>query len=315
MINGFDQERYFISLQTYADTIIAAHAFILSLLVTNQFYPNDLIQRNTFGSNRCEKLFGRLRGFVRGKSNFNYLEMLDFSGRLQKLELLKSYPEIATAAQNFTIPDLDNLISTAIKEAETEVVSSMRELGIVDCLIKGFVLEYIDEKLVLKNVSFFGMSTEDFDESMPDESKIYDVDDFEDMPPGELADLVTENDQVENLTSAVSKAVYEDCESSDEASDDEQDENDPTQCALFSLKKCKFTKSSRVKNSYASSAIQHPVKSGIIVHVSIYNSKARLRPKDLFSTAQNTVPQCTELKSHQMHPQRLQTKQPLLWIN
>ena len=80
-IEGYDKRIHFISQQTYDDVILAGHSIVLSAAVFRRYYPDLKYQPFLFGSDQCEQFFSKLRGFVRGKQNFTYLDMLDYAGR------------------------------------------------------------------------------------------------------------------------------------------------------------------------------------------------------------------------------------------
>ena len=97
------------------------------------------------------------------------------------------------------------MITSSIRQAEQHVVKSMCQMGITDSLIKGGVLARVKGKLVLKNVLYCGVTS---DES-PDELDIFDIEDLERLPPYDLAKAVGGEDQIEDITNTVSEAIFE----------------------------------------------------------------------------------------------------------
>ena len=80
-IKGYSKDCHFITQQTYDDVILLGHSVILAFLVFEKFYPKQQFHHYMFGSDACEKVFGQLRCFVRGKPNFTFLDMIDYAGR------------------------------------------------------------------------------------------------------------------------------------------------------------------------------------------------------------------------------------------
>ena len=55
------------------------------MLVFAKYFPDVPFCPWLFGLDSCEVLFSYLRGFTKGKNNFNFLEMLDITARVIKL--------------------------------------------------------------------------------------------------------------------------------------------------------------------------------------------------------------------------------------
>lgn len=89
VISRFPIENHFVSLQTYEDFLLSGHSLIMSVKMFALYYPAHPFQPWTFGSNSCEELFSKLHGFTWGKSELCLLDLVDFAGRIQKLEELK----------------------------------------------------------------------------------------------------------------------------------------------------------------------------------------------------------------------------------
>ena len=60
-ISGYNINNKFISQQTSDDTILAGHSLILSMKMFLLYFPNHVFHPWTFGSQKCEELFGKLR--------------------------------------------------------------------------------------------------------------------------------------------------------------------------------------------------------------------------------------------------------------
>jgi len=88
-LSSYMVESSFISLQTYNDMILTGHILVISMKLFAEHFPNEHFHPKAFGSDSCERLFARLRGFYRGKSNLCMLDILDICGIILKLEELK----------------------------------------------------------------------------------------------------------------------------------------------------------------------------------------------------------------------------------
>lgn len=103
-MSSYPIESSLISTQTYNDMVIAGHSLILSMKLYSKYFPSQPFHPSTFGSDSCERLFARCRGFCRGKTSFCMLEMLDICGRIAKLDelRLKNVPDYsADAGQSY----------------------------------------------------------------------------------------------------------------------------------------------------------------------------------------------------------------------
>ena len=88
-VEGKEHRAFFISDQTFTNTILAGHSFILSMLLFHTYFPDATFSSSTFGSDGCENIFSQLRYFVKGKNNFNMREMLEYAQRIQRLNEMK----------------------------------------------------------------------------------------------------------------------------------------------------------------------------------------------------------------------------------
>lgn len=124
-MSSYTIESSFISLQTYNDMILAGHTLVVSMKLFAEHFPDEHFHPKVFGSDSCERLFARLRGFYRGKSNLCMLDILDICGRILKLEELKykdvSQEETPMSWSSTTEED----ILSGLREAEREVLKTV----------------------------------------------------------------------------------------------------------------------------------------------------------------------------------------------
>ena len=122
-ISGYDINNHFISQQTCDDTILAGHSLILSMKMFSLYFPNHVFHPWTFGSQKCEELFGKLRCFCRGKPNLAMLDMLDLASRVQKLEV-----RVRKEVQDMKLPNwsenIDDELKAGMIMAEREVLKA-----------------------------------------------------------------------------------------------------------------------------------------------------------------------------------------------
>ena len=129
----YDSKTHFISDQTYTDTILARHSLILNMLIFSKYYPDVPFCPGFFGSDACEVLFSYLRGFTRGKNNFNFLEMLEITARTVKLLELKYKDRRLKSKRNHSAwpTNLEKEIIEGIKDAKREVLKTVEEMEMV----------------------------------------------------------------------------------------------------------------------------------------------------------------------------------------
>lgn len=138
-LSGQSVESSFISLQTYNDVVIAGHSLILLTKVFFKYFPNQQFHPKMFGSDSCERLYSRLRGFFRGKSNLCMLDVLDICSRILKLDELKFKKVPFTPSTSW--PDCTKQETVnGIKEAEKEVRKTIEQLGMLPLLTAGNIL-------------------------------------------------------------------------------------------------------------------------------------------------------------------------------
>ena len=148
-ISGYKTETSFISAQTYRDFILAGHSLILSMKIYSISFPDTPYRPWMFGSNECEDLFAGLRGFCKGRSNLCMLDMIELSGRIQKLKELKikiqsvQYPSIAPDWNN-----VENEIIEGMRMADKQVLKTIEFLGMLPNLQQGYVIRKEGDNLV-----------------------------------------------------------------------------------------------------------------------------------------------------------------------
>lgn len=173
-VSGYSLENHFISSQTFDDSILSRHSIILGMKIFSIYCPNQPFEPWTFGSNSCEELFSRLRGFCRGKSNLCMQEMLDLAGRIHKLEKLKSNGT-KQCENSSSIPcwpeSIDEEIKDGMDMAQKKVIKTLELLGMVNALIRGNVLKQEGEDILCINAPRFDTFAI-FDSLEPDETEV-----------------------------------------------------------------------------------------------------------------------------------------------
>ena len=141
-VSGYDINNHFISQQTCDDTILAGHSLILSMRMFSLHFPNHVFHPWTFGSQKCEELFGKLRCFCQGKPNLSMLDKLALASRVQKLEELKLGER--KEAQDMELPNWpenNDESKAGLTMAEREVLKTLKLLGMLPALVKGNILK------------------------------------------------------------------------------------------------------------------------------------------------------------------------------
>ena len=105
-ISGYDINNHFISQQTCDDAILAGYSLLLSMKMFSLHFSNHVFHPWTFGSQKCEELFGKLGCFCRGKPNLSMVDRLDLASRVQKLEELKL--GVRKKAQDMQLENIDD---------------------------------------------------------------------------------------------------------------------------------------------------------------------------------------------------------------
>ena len=139
-MSSYTVESSFISLQTYNDMTLAGHSLVISMKLFAEHFPNEHFHPKVFGSDSCERLFARLRGFYRGKSNLCMLDILDICGRILKLEELK-YKDVyqKETPMSWSMTTEQDILSGS-REAERDVLKTVERLGMLPLLTAGNIL-------------------------------------------------------------------------------------------------------------------------------------------------------------------------------
>ena len=176
-IFGFKTETSFISDQTYRDFILAGHNIILSMKIYSIYFPESVYQSWMFGSNECEDLFAGLRGFCRGRLNLCMLDMIELSGRIQKLKELKiKKTGRAKSIYCAWLEQLWNWNNRGNANGRQEVLKTIELLGMLPKLIQGNVIRKEGDNLVYWNGAVeLWIDSEDF---QPDETKFVEVEEL-----------------------------------------------------------------------------------------------------------------------------------------
>ena len=120
--------------------ILAGHTLVISMKLFAEHFPNEHFHPKVFGSVSCERLFARLRGFYRGKSNLCRLDILDICGRILKLEEIK-YKDVYQKETPMSWPTTtEQDILSGLREAEREVLKMVERLGMLPLLTAGNIL-------------------------------------------------------------------------------------------------------------------------------------------------------------------------------
>lgn len=245
-ISGNKMESSFISDQTYQDFILSGHSIILSMKIFSVYFPDQPYHPWVFGSNECEDLFAGLRGFCRGKSNLCMLDMIELSGRVQKLKELKittkGLPTLPTP--DWKSINVESEIIEGMKMADKQVLKTMESLGMLPELRKGNIIRQEGNTLIyLNRVVETWIESSDF---MPDESDVVDITELLELDNGILFQAFEEQiennhcNALSNLAASASSSAAGNDNSGDLNDDDDDDDDNPTNCAFHSKGKCLY---------------------------------------------------------------------------
>lgn len=242
-ISGYSVENHFISSRTFDDSILSGHSILSAMKTFSIYFPNQPFEPWTFGSNSCEELFSRLRGFCHGKSNLCMQEVLDLAGRIHKLQELKSYGT-KQCGNSSSIPcwreSIDEEIKSGMDMAEKEVIKTLELLGMVPALIRGNVLKQEGEDILCINAPRFDTFAI-FDSLEPDETEVITDEELLELDNGVLLEAIEEDGQTHALVNLSVEASLSSHNQAEMESDDEDDEDDnPKHCALYSSNGCKY---------------------------------------------------------------------------
>ena len=232
----YDPKTHFVSDQTYTDAILAGHSVILNMLVFAKYFPDVPFCPWLFGSDSCEVLFSYLRGFTKGKNNFNFLEMLDITARVIKLLELKYRNKHRDTYENTAWPhNLESEVIEGMKEAEREIVKTMDEMEMIPGLRAADVIyknQRTGELTILNSPTKAYVSEKT---AFPDETYVTPFEELFDLDNNILLNsLEQENSNRFELAGIIAQT------SSEKDPENELDEGDPENCHLFKRGICKF---------------------------------------------------------------------------
>ena len=242
-MSNYPIESSFISLQTYNDIVLAGHSLILSRKLFSEYFPDQSFNPSTFGSDSCERLFARCRGFCKGKTNFCMLDMLDICGRIAKLDELK-LKEPPVVSRTSWPEFVEDEILSGIKEAEKEVLKTIEGLGMLPLLAAGNILRLDDSGDILYiNPGIEALA--DIRDG-PDESDTITVEELLDVENDVLCSAAETNEHCYSFAlsdlaaSSIPRSNAFDREEGGEENGDVDDDDDPRHCHLFQKGTCKY---------------------------------------------------------------------------
>lgn len=233
----YDVESSFISLQTYNDMIIAGHSLILSMKLYAVYFPDQPFHPSTSGSDSCERLFSRCRGFCKGKTNLCMLDLLDICSRLLKLEELKKQ-QIPDVKVNSWPILIEEEILSGIREAEREVIKTVEQLGMLPLLTASNILrkESNGDIMYLNPGMESTLADIQFE---PDETDTITVDDLLDLQSDLLCSSVETSEDCYSI--ALSDLAASSAQATEtNVNDEEVDDDDPKNCHFFQQGRCKY---------------------------------------------------------------------------
>ena len=238
-MSSYSIETSFISLQTYNDMILAGHTLVLSMKLFSKHFPDEPFHPKVFGSDSCERLFARLRGFYRGKSNLCMLDILDICGRILKLEELR-YKEVPRKQTQMSwSTNTEQEILSGLQEAEREVLKTVEQLGMLPLLTAGNILRKDkDGEIVYLNPGMESTLTDIGVE--PDELDSIPLQELIEAESDVLCSVAEENDHSSAYAlSDIAASAQTSVTAQTDLLEDE-DDDDPSHCHLFQSGKCKY---------------------------------------------------------------------------
>lgn len=162
--------------------------------------------------------------------------MLDIAGRVQKLQELKK--KKAWTSKCTTWPtDLQAEIILGMKEAEKEVVKKLKELGMIDSLVKANVLfkHRHSGDITILNSGTAGYIT---NENAPDKLDVLSVEELMDLENGILLEHIDASKS--SATQTLTEIIAENLCSRDETANELEYEDALENCEHFKIGKCEF---------------------------------------------------------------------------
>jgi hypothetical protein len=207
-----------------------------------------------------------LRGFTRGKSDLCFMDMIDLSGRIQELNELKFQGK--TIDDNILPPqwpqDIDNNLKKGMEMAEREVLKTLDHLNMLPALINTNVVQKDGNDIVcinhpvLQTFTVWPASENRYDG--PDETTVISSEELLELDNGillETLDQIDESHRGALISIAATASLQEGVDEShrgalisiaataslqegvEDANEDEEDDS-PSQCALYRNKACKY---------------------------------------------------------------------------
>jgi len=229
-MSSYTIESSFISLQTYNDLILAGHTLVILMKLFAEHFADEHFHPKVFGSDSCERLFARLRGFYRGKSNLCMLDILDICGRILKLEELK-YKDVSqkeTAMSWSTTTEQD--ILSGLREAKREVLKTVERLGMLPLLTAGNIIRKDKEgEITYLNPGMESTLTDIGFE--PDELDSIPIEELIEAESDILCSVAEEMDHSSAYAlSDITASAQTSKTTQAELLEDEDDDDDPSQC-------------------------------------------------------------------------------------
>jgi len=233
----YNPNTHFISDQTYTDTILARHSVILNMLIFAKYFPDVPFCPWFLGSDSCEVLFSYLRGFTKGKNNFNFMEMLDITVRtIRLLELKHKNRRQEIPKQKTAWPsNLASEVIEGMKDAEREMLKTMEEMEMIPGLRAANVVyknQRTGELTILNSPTNAFVSEKT---AFPDEAYIAPFEELYDLDNNILLNSLEQEDPTRlELAGIIAQT------SSEDDPENVLDEGGPENCQLFKRGICKF---------------------------------------------------------------------------
>ena len=220
--------------------ILAGHTLVISMKLFAKYFPDEHFHPKVFGSDSCERLFARLRGFYRGKSNLCMLDILDICGRILKLEELK-YKDVSqkeTLVSWSTTTEQD--ILSGLQEAEREVLKTVEQLGMLPLLTAGNILRKDKEG----EITYLNPGMESTLTDIGFEPYELDSIPVEELIEAESDILCSVAEEIDHSSAYALSDIAASAQTSKtlqaELLEDEDDEDDPSHCNLYQSGTCKY---------------------------------------------------------------------------
>ncbi len=148
--SGLPLSGHFISNQCYQDCVLLGEGIVNAVLYLSNHYPFLPFDPSTWGSDACERFFGDLRCFVRGKTSFCVMEVIDLANRIiqQQNNMAESTVKDrhgSVSASKYTpkathqfkpYQEMVKIITKTIKQAERDQINEFKEMGLSAILVQ-----------------------------------------------------------------------------------------------------------------------------------------------------------------------------------